>query len=332
MEHWLAAAVMVPLKDSLDPKECTRTQPKTSFSGHNGSDACASLTGSQTQTSPIKSNTHIQASIRYHTTIKPQTTRMSINHNCHPYQSMPPLDSLEWIQGSASSVGSSPYKLGLLFQANCPGCHTHAIPTANQLWTHVNADKTSSPFDVYAISTAFEDFEYNTAASTRLLVEQGRRVGIVQEQLGPVVASCNDAIPHMPVAYDTLVPKAEASPELLNQAVTATVHNARQQLEAMRLPTPVLEQALEQLLTGSRDHFVAHALPEQLARTFYAVAAPGTPTWILHHADGRVVDRRFGNGTADELEAWIQERIAGDKAPEKRSSTALTPGDDAPLA
>lgn len=241
-----------------------------------------------------------------------------VSSSSPPYNMIPALTLFKWIQGSPTDL-VRPYRLCLLFQANCPGCHTHAIPTANQIFLEqltTNSDETLL-FDVYGLSTAFEDFEYNTVESTRLLVEEGRRVGVVKRHLGELVSTADDQasssssmIPKMPVAFDILTSKKDASPEFLEQAIQATLHNAHEHVKSLQLPPVVAAQLLGQLTADK----VKETLPDVLASVFYTVAAQGTPTWILYAADdGRVLDRLFGQYSAQDLMTWADKTIAQDK-------------------
>lgn len=94
-----------------------------------------------------------------------------------PAMLLPSLESLLWLQGSPADL-SNDIRLGLLIQPNCPGCHMHAVPLANELYALQGRN-----FDIYCISTAFEDFEYNTIESAEALVKTGRLVGISKRRL-----------------------------------------------------------------------------------------------------------------------------------------------------
>jgi len=61
----------------------------------------------------------------------------------------------------------------LVFQVNCPGCFLHAIPICNTLMENPK----NSNIQFLGLSTAFEDFEYNTEANTRRLIETKEVVG-----------------------------------------------------------------------------------------------------------------------------------------------------------
>ncbi len=54
----------------------------------------------------------------------------------------------------------------LVFQVNCPGCVVQALPMASRLYQRF----ASRGLQVLGLSTAFEDFEQNTADATRRLL------------------------------------------------------------------------------------------------------------------------------------------------------------------
>lgn len=61
----------------------------------------------------------------------------------------------------------------LVFQVNCPGCFTYALPLAET----IHQDRDRLGLTVLGLSTAFEDFELNTVQHTEQLVHQGTLVG-----------------------------------------------------------------------------------------------------------------------------------------------------------
>jgi hypothetical protein len=205
-----------------------------------------------------------------------------------PEMMLPPLESLLWLQGSPADLGSE-IQLGLLIQPNCPGCHMYALPLANDLYASKERD-----FDIYCVSTAFEDFKYNTIESAQALVQDGRLVGASKQRLGKAAPS----IPTMPFAYDTIVEKADAPESLLQMALDATKENAREELGA-DLQTRLTEAALAR--------FGTEVLPLKIAHTFYAVKAMGTPTWFVHTKGGDILDCKFGHKTQDELLKWVDD-------------------------
>jgi hypothetical protein len=147
---------------------------------------------------------------------------------------LPPLTELLWLQGSAAEL-THPLKLMLMIQPNCPGCHMHSVPLINKM----NARRRD--FDVYCISTAFEDFDDNNHHTASLLLS-GKHVGVTKAQLGETV----EHIPTVPLAHDIVTPTIEASGDLKNMALEVTEANARKQL-AGTVPHELLESQLAKI-------------------------------------------------------------------------------------
>lgn len=203
---------------------------------------------------------------------------------------VPQLDQLEWLQGSPSDDLTHEVQLLLLIQSNCPGCHTHALPVANELAA------AKQEFDVYCVSTAFEDFEYNTIQNARALL-QGDLVGEAKKQLGPKTKH----IPQMPFAYDEVINKEDLPADMLEIAIEASKQNTREQMEGQVHPG-VLEKMLHQ---ANKDML----LPEKVALVFWIVRALGTPFWVIHKRSGEVIDRKFGQQSATELVEWVHRHL-----------------------
>lgn len=204
---------------------------------------------------------------------------------------VPPLEGLQWLQGSLSEDITHDVQLLLLVQPNCPGCHMHALPAANELVS------SKQDFDVYCVSTAFEDFEFNTIDTAKLLL-QGDLVGDAKEKLGTKTKD----VPAMPFAYDEVTDRADLSPELLELALESSKQNTREQMEGQVHPG-VLEKMLHQ---ANKEML----LPEKVARFFWSVRAVGTPMWVLHKRSGEVIDRKFGQHSAGQLLEWIKSHIS----------------------
>lgn len=213
------------------------------------------------------------------------------------FHDLPKWSSLTWVNGGPASLTSGPLRVCLLFQVNCPGCHTHAIPVANQL---------AETYPTYLISTAFEDFELNTLDNTRLLM-QGKRIGVPKRAIGE--QADESSIPRVPVAWDIF--HSNDNVALCQQALLATKENAkdhfRQQVGGI-LP-PSLERQIDIAVT--RDQ-----LPDQLAASFYSVRAKGTPTWIAQDENGQTIDVMFGNYNLSDLKDWVR-RLADKLAAER---------------
>ena len=88
--------------------------------------------------------------------------------------------------------------LMMVFQVNCPGCFMHGFPLLTELQSHFGCS-----LNCFALSTAFEDFELNTAGNTRKLLTTGELVGETLKAFGtglPYTIS-------LPVLMDDLIGK-----------------------------------------------------------------------------------------------------------------------------
>ena len=211
--------------------------------------------------------------------------------NFQPALMLPPLTTLEWLQGSPEEF-THDIQLMLLIQPNCPGCHTEALPLANKL------TETKQAFDLYCISTAFEEFEYNTKASAQSLLD-GKHVGIPKQRLGETV----EHIPKMPLAYDNVIAKTEAKSEYIAMALEATKYITYEQAQELNpsITIGMIERQIEKMGTD--------LLPEYIAETFYKVRAKGTPTWVVHKSNGEVLDVKFGHLSEKAILDWIEQYV-----------------------
>ena len=216
---------------------------------------------------------------------------------------LPDLNALQWVQGSPSEF-THRKRLMVLIQPNCPGCLKHAVPVLNDLY------QSKQNFDMYCVSTAFEDFQYNTVENIAGLIRDGLLVGDSKIAFGDDDIAPIRSIPLLPVAHDVVIPKEDATKELLDLALEATKQSAREQLlssSTKQLSSPnhsihpgVLEKHLSQL---GYD-----VLPERIAQIFWTVRASGTPMWVVHNSDNNeVLGRRFGVQTKESIVSWIEE-------------------------
>jgi len=195
---------------------------------------------------------------------------------------------LQWISGTYEDI-SSEYQLLLLIQPNCAGSVINSIPVANKISSSTN------DFDTYCVSTAFEDFEFNTIESARGLLD-GTLYGKAAQKIGKRISS-SSSIPQMPFAHDYIVKREDADEDFKRWALNALHQSARSELRLIGYSEHKIEQKLKS--TGYS------ALPEYLAELFWSVKAEGSPTWIVHKNNGEVMDVRFGYMDEKEIRDWV---------------------------
>ncbi|MBW4458149.1 MAG: hypothetical protein KME55_39140 [Nostoc indistinguendum CM1-VF10] len=171
-----------------------------------------------------------------------------------------------------------------VFQVNCPGCFIYGFPLVNMLhWKYCQ-----SGLNVLGISTAFEDFEYNTAANTELLLTEMKLVGATRQALGEFYSQAID----FPVAVD----------QLSTGTLFATLENTEALTET--IPgfdhLPKSEQAiLRQKVNAYLQRYA------KTSATFTLNHLLGTPTFLLVDQNLQLLDGWFGYTP----EAAVIERI-----------------------
>src|SRR5919198_3759985 len=95
----------------------------------------------------------------------------------------PNLAVSEWVQGRPTNIDKEKGKVVLVevFQVNCPGCFTHGIPQAIDMYRKYH----DNGLRVLGLATAFEDFDKNTLENLKLLLATGQVIGEPSRVLGP---------------------------------------------------------------------------------------------------------------------------------------------------
>ncbi|KAM3099692.1 hypothetical protein ACKFKF_13745 [Phormidesmis sp. 146-12] len=161
-----------------------------------------------------------------------------------------------------------------VFQVNCPGCFIYGFPLVNKLyWKYRQLG-----LNILGLSTAFEDFQYNTAANTELLLTEMKLVGATRQALGEFYSQTID----FSVAVD----------QFTTGAALVTSENIEISTEAIpdfdRLPTS--EQAV--LRQKVNTYLQRHT---QTSATFTLNHLPGTPTFLLVDQNLQLLDGWFGH-------------------------------------
>lgn len=175
-----------------------------------------------------------------------------------------------------------------VFQVNCPGCFIYGFPFVNSLyWKYRECG-----LNVLGISTAFEDFAYNTAENTELLLTEKRTVGATRQALGEYYSQAID----FPVAIDQLTTGAElATPEnikFLCKTISGFVSLSSLEQEALRQKVKVYLQR-----------------NSKTSATFTLNHLPGTPTFLLVDQKLQLLEGWFGHAPEADVIKRLEKHI-----------------------
>jgi len=186
----------------------------------------------------------------------------------------------EAVQGS---VEISDRNLMLVFQVNCPGCLSRALPLLTKI------SEANVGLNCFALSTAFENFNLNNIKATRALMDQGELTLHSKRyfaQLG------HQKLPYkfdLPVVMDWFMP-AQAATNLADSVISAFDEDR-------------LSHTVKQSIKG---HLAQRLIPmSQMGRTFLNNDLQGTPTWIYFDKDLEVIESWFGHKELDWVEALL---------------------------
>lgn len=210
---------------------------------------------------------------------------------------VPPLAVCEWVQGEACSFETlqGQVVLVVVFQVNCPGCFLYSLPQALDLHQRYAGQGLA----VLGVATAFEDFDKNTLANLRLLLETGQVIGETRRMLHEYGQLQDERWPYripFPVAMDCLQP---AEHPVTEQAVDDFIRE--------KLPDVSRQSADYQRQIRLRVRDYLQTL-EYRPETFERFALQGTPSYIV--VDKRGVLRACRFGEFSELESLIRQLLA----------------------
>jgi hypothetical protein len=172
------------------------------------------------------------------------------------------------------SVDLQPLNLLFVFQVNCPGCFIYGFPLVNKLYWQYR----QSGLNVLGISTAFEDFEENTASNTDLLLTEMRLVGATRLALGEFYSQAID----FSVAVDQLTTgetlATSENIELLCTAIAGFWELPNSEQVAVRQKMKVYLQR-----------------NDKTSATFTLNHLPGTPTFLLVDQNLQLIESWFGH-------------------------------------
>lgn len=185
-------------------------------------------------------------------------------------------------------------RLNLLFvfQVNCPGCFLYGFPAVNNIHRRFSDEG----FSVLGLSTAFEDFELNTAANTRLLVEEKKTVGATNAAVG----GDGTGLYTQPIDFTVAVDQLTTGDELATDAAIESVCRSH----------PGYGNLDEAKKVEWRQRVAAHlrSIPETSA-TFTLNQMRGTPSFLLFDDNLAVRDEWFGHKGEGEIAAIVERRL-----------------------
>jgi peroxiredoxin len=196
----------------------------------------------------------------------------------------PDLSVSEWVQGRPTNINNESGNVVLVevFQVNCPGCFTHGIPQAIDMYRKYR----DSDLRVLGVATAFEDYDKNTIENLRLLLTTGELIGEpvrVLGQYGQLLPGnkLSYKIP-FPVGMDVLLKIGPVTREKIIDFIEANIPEFRSYLEKDKQSTySQVQQYLQQ--------------KQFSAKTFEEYGLRGTPSAILVDKKGILRQTFFGS-------------------------------------
>lgn len=166
----------------------------------------------------------------------------------------------------------------LVFQVNCPGCFMYAIPIATQLFERYKSEE----LNILGLSTAFEDFDYNTIENTRLLLQEKQLVGETKKEFKKQMLDKYPIEIPFPVAFDLLGNVREVFDK---QEVISLVKSI---IKYRKFPDNIKEEDIFNIIHA---HLSSQ---DTLPYTFTLNQLAGTPSWILFDSKYTIIKSWFG--------------------------------------
>lgn len=165
----------------------------------------------------------------------------------------------------------------LVFQVNCPGCFSYALPFFNKLYKEYSVNEIS----FLALSTAFEDFDKNTLSNTQDLIQNGLLVGETKKMLSQYGYEKLPYTLDFPIAMDKFNDK-----EIGMDSLTDKICNIN--------PYYNLWSGVEKKELYKRVSHYLQSL-DKIALTFTLNQLRGTPSFILFNDNFEILDDWFGH-------------------------------------
>jgi len=172
----------------------------------------------------------------------------------------------------------------LVFQINCPGCFSNALPVA----LRIHEEFKDRGLTVLGLSTAFEDFDLNTLGNTIRLIEKGEVVGETHKVLERA------GYPKFPLKIPFDIAFDELKPNDLTHLEEDIDQFCRNNEEFNAKDAESKRTIKDQL----KDYFSKKTFR---AYTFDANHLNGTPTWVLFDREKNLHYESFGHKEYERL-------------------------------
>jgi len=197
----------------------------------------------------------------------------------------PNLKVSKWVQGLPTNIDKERDNVILIevFQVNCPGCFLYGIPETIDIYNKYKNDGVR----VFALATAFEDYDKNTLENLELLLTTGQVIGETYRVLSQYGSLKGDKLPYeipFPVAMDSL--KRENENWTDDKVIEFTEANVPEFQSYSDYQKAEMIQRVRE--------YLKHKI--YTAETFEEYALRGTPSSILIDKKGILRNVTFGQG------------------------------------
>ncbi|MEQ6168482.1 hypothetical protein AAOE16_14905 [Ekhidna sp. MALMAid0563] len=178
-----------------------------------------------------------------------------------------------------------------VFQVNCPGCFMYGIPLVDSLYRDFGEQ-----ISFLGLSTAFEDFDLNTAENTNKLISSGEMIGETQKAFSTQGKSKYPIEIAFPIAMDRF---ADHTFDLKSAAEDICLSNPNFSY------WPEFEK--NELRKRVTDYLKSQVC---IPLTFTLNQMRGTPTFILFNKRYEILRHYFGHQEASNLSNELAEMLS----------------------
>lgn len=173
-----------------------------------------------------------------------------------------------------------------VFQVNCPGCFIYGIPAVNSLYAEFG-----DVVSFLGVSTAFEDFDFNTRDHTQTLLDSGQMIGETNKYFAKQGYTTYPLNLDFPIAMDQLAGKDFDLKKAANQiCLTNPNFLYWSKFDQQQLQTNVIEYLKAQ---------------GEISLTFTLNQMRGTPSFIVFNKQMEILSHDFGHQSVGRLKEGL---------------------------